>query len=420
MVRQPWEPQKVIHLPARTATALSLRPTKSAPEMEGQHAEEVGESSCKLESAQFGDRYELLSRLRQDQDYDLFVAKKRTLISADTLVTVKRVSKNNEAYDSLRTMLLDEAKTLAHLKHPGIVAFQDVFEDAYASYLVWEHVDGIPLQQPLRSLSDERTRFSFEVAAHLCAELLRALEHVHTSRGSEQAPLNIVHRGVHPKNIFITRTGHLKLAGFELVNRDGRDQAKTKTGALKGRVSYLAPDYIAGEVPDYRLDIYAAGVLLYELVVGGPCFSGRSAYQVMRKIVTKGPDLERLEKERVPDALRSVIARAMAFAPEDRFERAGEMAGLLEKWLVNRGCYLRPWMVAHLFEEHGWLESERVVPVCDEGGAKKARRAQDHPMLRRDTRSVLLEALGPELFEAPKMLGATIEEGREASLVDEA
>ncbi len=395
-----------------------MRPTKSnAAAIEERPLEEPQESSCRLESAQFGDRYELLSRLRQDQDYELFVAKKRTLINADTLVTVKRVSRHNEAYESLRTKLLDEAKTLALLEHPGVVAFQDVFEDSYASYLVWEHINGVPLQGPFGALLEEQTRLSFEVSAHLCAELLRALEHVHTSRGSGRGPLNIVHRGVHPKNVFVTRTGHLMLDGFGLVNRDGRDQAKTKTGALKGKVSYLAPEYIAGEAPDYRLDIYAAGVLLHELVVGGPCFSGRSAYQIMRKIVTTGPDLERLERERVPEALRRVITKAMAFAPEDRFERAGEMAGLLETWLVNRGCYLRPWMVAHLFEEQGWFEPDRPVAVlskeADERPPAESLESPERPILRPDTRSVLLEAQGPELFEAPKLLGATIEESRE-------
>lgn len=275
---------------------------------------------------------------------------------------IKRVNRSRPDADLLQQMLLDEARAMAHFHHPNLVALLDVDEDQDGPYLALEFFEGTDLKRVNAKLRSRREALPFELGCFIVSEVLRGLHHAHRCTDSENRPLEIVHRDVNPSNVLVGRTGHIKLTDFGVVRMRDRVQSKTEPGLVKGKYAYLAPEYIAGAPCSVRTDIYAAGVMLFELLTGRECFTGKSAYEVMWKIVNRGVPLHRLEREEVPSDLKRIVERATAMDPDDRYASAQDMANALEAWMVRNRRHATPWVMAVFFERHSLLPSVRHRP----------------------------------------------------------
>jgi len=275
---------------------------------------------------------------------------------------LKRVNRARPDAELLQQMLLDEARAMAFFKHPNLVALLDVDEDENGPYLALEYVDGTDLKRVNARLRSRKEALPFELACFMVAEVLRGLHHAHRASDSEGRPLEIVHRDVNPSNVLISRSGHVKLTDFGVVRMRDRVQSKTEPGLVKGKYAYLAPEYIAGNPCSVRTDIYAAGVMLFELLTGRECFTGKSAYEVMWKIVNKGVPLHRLDREEVPGDLKRIVERATAMEADDRYASAQDMANALEAWMVRNRRHATPWVLSVFFERHGLLPGPEGSP----------------------------------------------------------
>lgn len=275
---------------------------------------------------------------------------------------LKRVNRARPDAELLQQMLLDEARAMAFFKHPNLVTLLDVDEDENGPYLALEYVDGTDLKRVNARLRTRREALPFELACFMVAEVLRGLHHAHRATDSEGRPLEIVHRDVNPSNVLISRSGHVKLTDFGVVRMRDRVQSKTEPGLVKGKYAYLAPEYIAGNPCSVRTDIYAAGVMLFELLTGRECFTGKSAYEVMWKIVNKGVPMHRLDREEVPGDLKRIVERATAMESDDRYASAQDMANALEAWMVRNRRHATPWVLSVFFERHGLLPGPEASP----------------------------------------------------------
>lgn len=315
--------------------------------------------------------YHILGKLGGGAMAELFFAQKVSRFGFIRKAVVKRVRRSRPDYLQLQEMLLDEARATACFDHPNLVSLFDVGESDQGVYLALEYVEGSDLRKVNATLRERKEALPFELAAFITVEVLRGLHHAHTSKDEHGQLLEIVHRDVNPSNVLIARSGHIKLADFGVVRMRERLQQKTEPGLVKGKYAYLAPEYIAGESCSIQTDIYAAGIMLFELLSGRECFSGKTAYEVMWKIVNKGVPMYRLEREGVPEDLQRIVHRATTMAPERRYATAQDMANALEAWLMRSGRHATPWVLSVFFTRHNLLPEEtsasHMAPLANLG-----------------------------------------------------
>jgi serine/threonine protein kinase len=230
---------------------------------------------------------------------------------------------NRELWQSpkARTRMAREAAALGRVTHPHVVGIYNVFEHESALVLELEFVEGGTLSTRLRSgplpLSD---------ALRMMGGILSGLGAIHRA--------GIVHRDLKPANILLTRDGMPKLADLG-VARDTTAQGMTRTGTQLGTVEYMSPEQIRGDKVGPATDVYACGILLYELLSGSVPFDSESEFGVMSAQLEQAPDLARLEG-RAPPAVVQAVARALRKAPQERWPSAREFAKALGKAVGRR------------------------------------------------------------------------------------
>lgn len=296
--------------------------------------------------------YEFVSRFEGSDMTDVFLAHKTSKFGFVRRAVVKRAKPGSDMYEVSREMLLDEAKALAWLDHPNIVSILDFGEDKGGFYLAMEHVDGTDLRYVNMSLRKRREALPLEIACFLAIEILRGLHHAHTILDPDGHALDILHRDVNPTNVLVSTSGHIKLTDFGVVRMRDRLQEKTQPGIVKGKFSYMAREYILGRKCDCRVDIYAVGIMLLEMLTGRACFSKLSVHEVMKRVVEHDLPLHRMEAQNIPTHLNQIVTKSTAREPQDRFKNANAMANELETWLMRSGGHASPWIVSAFFDQH--------------------------------------------------------------------
>ncbi|MBK8998788.1 MAG: serine/threonine protein kinase [Myxococcales bacterium] len=269
---------------------------------------------------------------------EVFLAEAVGLLGKKRVAAVKRVRRDLVDNVELCAMFLDEARLAAELRHPNIVEVYSFGTGGPGShvrpYIAMELVEGLPLATLIRHSALARRELPLAAVSEIGGALASALHYAHTLRSPDGEPLRIVHRDVSPHNVLISREGEVKLIDFGIARAATR-ATHTKTGHMRGKLAYAAPEQIsAGEV-DARTDVFALGVLLYESATLSRPFSGDSEPAVVAAILEgRKKPLTELRPDAKP--LAEAIERAMAIEPKARFQtaagsrrRAGEGAATL-------------------------------------------------------------------------------------------
>lgn len=227
--------------------------------------------------------------------------------------------------------LRDEAQLAASVRHPNLCEVIELGEAQGHPFLILEWVDGASLSELLAPNAAQRQWQALPqaVAAAVVADACAGLHALHEARDAQGAPLGAVHRDVSPHNILLSEQGHVKVADLGVAKARGQWRARTRSGELRGKLGYLAPEQLRGETVDRRADVYALGCVLYLAVAGRlPYPAEVAAFQnVLHGDYTPpqayAPDLS--------PALGAVIRRAMQLDPNQRYESAHAMRRALER-----------------------------------------------------------------------------------------
>lgn len=281
--------------------------------------------------------YTLTQRLAVGGMAEVYVARAKGSVGFEKLVALKRIHPHLSRDDGLVSMLIEEAKLSALLSHQNIVQTFDLGRTDDSFFIVMEHVEGYDLAQVLCALRDRGEKAPVGVAAYVVAELCRGLAHAHQRVDDQGRPLHIVHRDVSPQNILLSLAGEVKIADFGIAKTASR-VSDPDVGVIKGKYFYMSPEQAWGDPLDHRTDIFSAGIVLWELLVGDTLYKAKHVQALLddvRRAQIPPPSSLRPE---VPAELDAIVARATAVDPSDRFHDAEAFGDALCEVLAAR-----PW-----------------------------------------------------------------------------
>lgn len=283
-------------------------------------------------------RYEILGTLDVGGMAEVLLARPADPSEGDGLVVIKRILPELARKPEFVQSFLREARILARIRHPNVVAIHDLGHDDDGLYLVMDYVDGRSLSALTRALKGAQSRVGPAIAAHLFAEACAGLHAAHELTDESGKPLHIIHRDISPQNLMVSRSGDVRLLDFGIA-WDAEYASNTATGHVKGKAEYMSPEQCRGDRIDRRTDLFSLGIVLYELTTQTRLFKRASAPLTMRAVCNDPVPYPSERTADYPPSLEQVVMRALARDPGERFQTAAQMrAALLEvKELLGSG-----------------------------------------------------------------------------------
>ena len=261
-------------------------------------------------------------------------------------VAIKRVLPHLASNQSFIGMFLDEARLCARLSHANVVSVFDIGQSEGTYFLVMEYVDGCDLKAVMSGLREQEHDFPVPAALYIAMETCRGLSYAHELH-EDGRPLGLVHRDVSPPNVLLSRRGEVKVTDFGLAKASTQLE-QTDPGIVKGKFGYLSPQTAAGEQVDARADIYAVGIVLWELLAGRRLFLGDSDYATVQKVRQGEVPSLAAERRDVDSELDAIVQKALARELGDRFQSARELGDALAGYLFSRQLKVTAYDVANL------------------------------------------------------------------------
>jgi serine/threonine protein kinase len=237
----------------------------------------------------------------------------------------------------MQRMLADEARLVSQLDHPNIVGVHDFGDLGESSYVVMDYVHGFDLRRLVEMAVAAQVRLPDVISAYIVAEVCEGLAYAHSRTRPDGTSLAIVHRDISPPNILVSFDGDVRVADFGVARAAIEGREETRTGVIKGKLQYMAPEYAAGDLQDGRGDIFAAGLVLYELLTNTQAYHDAEGIDAMIESIKSAriPDLRRIRPD-LPEPLFLAAARALAPRPAHRYQLAEEMAADLRTFVSQR------------------------------------------------------------------------------------
>ena len=311
-------------------------------------------------------KYRIVKRLAVGGMGEIFLARERGVAGLERLVVVKRMLPEMlERADSV-ALFIDEARIVAHLAHPNIVQIYELGQDGDAYFIAMEYVPGQNLARICERATKTTPRpLTKRLAAHIVAELAHGLDFAHKATDLEGAPLSIVHRDVSPHNLLLSVHGDVKVMDFGIA-KAANTMHRTQTGVIRGKYAYMSPEQLAGQSVDALTDVYAAGVVLWELSLMRRMFKAKDELELIDLVrAGKFARPTTIDPE-YPTELEDIVMAALSRDPATRTRSASELARQLRLFLATTGAPIsRPELgalVRDLFPDVDHLAPARTAP----------------------------------------------------------
>jgi serine/threonine-protein kinase len=279
-------------------------------------------------------RYELLAPLGAGGMAEVYRARTQGPGGFERQVVIKRILPDQSNDPEFVSMFTSEARILGMLHHANVVQAYDFGEDNGTLFLALEYVDGPSVSRLLRTLRAANRKIPPVIAAYIAREVCRALAYVHDLKDASGEALNIIHRDVTPSNIVMTAAGGVKLLDFGVAKFKAAQQL-TKTGTVKGKPAYLAPEQLEGKPIDGRVDLFALGIVVHEMLTLEHLFAGDSDLVTVKKIMEMEIPAPSAKRADVPPDLDRIVMRALQRDRRKRYGSAAEMARELDEVVLN-------------------------------------------------------------------------------------
>ncbi|MFZ5470793.1 MAG: serine/threonine protein kinase [Myxococcota bacterium] len=278
-------------------------------------------------------KYRVVSLLASGGMGEVFLARQEGPAGFAKTVVVKKILRHLASDQSFIDMFVNEARLAALLTHHNIAQIFELGQEDDTWFIAMEYVHGKSLRAIRQRLSEKGQRMPANLAARLCAQALTGLHHAHGLADEHGQPLGIVHRDISPDNLLVSFAGVVKVVDFGIAKAMARSKT-THAGTLKGKYLYMAPEQLlASGRADPRTDVYAVGVLLYELVTGLLPFDSGSVQEKLDSLHRGVAEAPIARDPSVPQTLSDIVMRALASEQDQRFASAEEMANALESFL---------------------------------------------------------------------------------------
>ncbi|MEO8843919.1 MAG: serine/threonine-protein kinase [Kofleriaceae bacterium] len=310
--------------------------------------------------------YEILYELKSGGMGAVLLGRRRGPGAFEQLVAIKTIRPEYAQAPAVRAMFLDEAAILARLNHPGIATVHDFGEEGGTLYMVMEYVAGLPL----RDLGEHVMPAA--IIARAIAEAGRGLNAAHEARDPSGTLMGLVHRDISPDNLMLGYDGHIKVIDFGIALVKNRQAPVTEFGTVKGKPPYMSPEQVKNEPMDRRSDVWALGVVAWELLTGKALFDGDSIYAVA--LAVEQQELvppSRAGGRSLPTGLDAAVMGALQRDVAQRTPTAAALSEALEQVIQAAGGEtLAAWAERELEDQRvqhrAWLASVTAVPT---GGA---------------------------------------------------
>ena len=282
-------------------------------------------------------KYFLLDLVAQGGMAEIYRARMATPDGGARLVAIKRVLASYSQNPEFVSMFKSEIKTTSGFTHPNIVQIYDFGDQGGQLYLAMELVDGKNLRQFMTRSGEVKNGFPIEIAMALIEQAAAGLGYAHSFKDKFTGKsVNIVHRDISPQNILVSYDGAVKVIDFGIAKAVTNSEA-TRAGVIKGKPSYLSPEQISGEELDGRSDVFALGIVLWEMLAGRKLFAGENDYAVIRLIenctgFVKPPSMY---NPKVPKELDAIAMKCLEKDRNARYVNAEEMQRALHKCLYQ-------------------------------------------------------------------------------------
>lgn len=301
-------------------------------------------------ATRFG-RYTLLRKLATGGMAEVFLANVDGPMGFQKKCVVKRILPHFSDDPQFVQMFLGEARLAAELNHPNLVQIFDFGEVDGQYFIAMEYIEGPNLRVLNRELRMAHGPIPLPLAARIITLAAEGLQFAHDLKDEHGQIINLVHRDISPDNILVSRQGAVKVVDFGIAKAANQPHL-TRSGMIKGKLAYMPPEQLAREPLDRRADLYALGVVLYELVCGEMPFDATSEVSIIQAIMGHEP-LQRVRERRpdVPDALDGIIAKCLAKDPNERYPSCRELQQDLERFIQQSGTVIAVSDLAALVEQ---------------------------------------------------------------------
>ena len=328
-------------------------------------------SAAELVPRPFG-KYVLVDRIGHGGMAEIFVARTKTELGADRRVVVKLILPTLAAMPRFAEMLVAEAKLAAKLQHANVVQILDLGRADGRLYIAMEYVEGLDLAEVLKRCSRTKTALPIEFALFIVIEALRGLDHAHRRAGDDGRPLGIVHRDVSPSNVIVSFEGEVKLCDFGIAH--AADVAHESGEELTGKAGYMSPEHARGEALDARADVFAAGIVLWEMLAGRRYYKaaeGVSLLATAQRAEYRDPPARGLARE---DELFAIVRAALSTDRDARTTSAHAMRSALEAYVAGArlvasplrlGTWMRETLASEVVTERQASERRALEPTAE-------------------------------------------------------
>ncbi|MGE0869130.1 MAG: protein kinase [Kofleriaceae bacterium] len=321
---------------------------------------------------QFG-KYVLIRKIGTGGMAEVFLARTTVAQGLNKTLVIKKIHSAYARSRQFVTMFVDEAKIALSLNHPNIIHVFDFGAVGDTYFLAMEYVEGVDLLRLLQEAAKARLRMPYGISAYIVQQISKGLDYAHRKPDEFGQPLGIVHRDISPQNILLSWDGSVKIVDFGIARaRDVHEEQ----GVIKGKFAYMSPEQARGEPVDCRSDVFAAGIVLFELVCARPLFHGKGK-EALEMVKSGAIPRPRDFAPELPESLERIILKALSFHRSDRFQTARDLQHELGRFQLEWGQ-----------RESSWLDSSALAQQLAQMFPPEQRSISPRPSVEGDSRAL--------------------------------